>query len=176
MNGRTQILTALLATTTVLVLVGLGLELLLARPQLEEIRRLERRQEQLQQELSGQLARAAEIKNLAAALHLESLAELRDLGAIEEPVVFLGRLVDEAGLRRLALLSGSTRDAGPLQLNQFTVRVMGDFGRVLDLVRTLEQSPRPVLIDRFQVQTRESGGLECSFDVTVCDPIRARVG
>ncbi|MFO7653329.1 MAG: hypothetical protein R6X25_05835 [Candidatus Krumholzibacteriia bacterium] len=171
MSGGGKAMGALLAAAGILVLVGLGIELGMARPQLQEIRRLERQRDTLLQEQAAQRARVTEIEDMADALQVESLPDLRALGANDDPVVFIGRMVGASGLQRLAILVGESVTAGPLRSSPFTVRVMGDFGRMLAFVRMLEQAERPVTIDAFQLQMLESGRLEGRFDVTVHDPI-----
>ena len=176
MIGRGQMRAALLllGIATLLMIVGLAVELGMTRPRLEEIRRLEARQRTLAQQAAGEAARRQEIRDMAATLHVEDLSELRGLADLD-PVVFVGRTIQQAQLVRRELSAHEIQEDASLKRSRFYVRVEGSYARMLNFVRILEQSARPVTIEALDIKVPLGGSsLEARFEITVHDPIQAQ--
>ncbi len=162
----------LLAGATLLLAGGLAVELGLTRPQLDELRNLERRQDEFLARNAGIAAQMRETTILTEALRVDSLPQLRRLGEGSDPLVFLGRLVRQAHLQSQTVTSQGATVQDGLRRSRFTLRVLGDYDELLGFVRTLEQSARPITVDAFQINTTTgTSQLEGSFEISIYDPI-----
>jgi len=111
---------------------------------------------------------------MAATLHVEDLSELRGLADLD-PVVFVGRTIQQAQLVRRELSAHEIQEDASLKRSRFYVRVEGSYARMLNFVRILEQSARPVTIEALDIKVPLGGSsLEARFEITVHDPIQAQ--
>jgi Tfp pilus assembly protein PilO len=168
----TRTLMGLLLGATFLLAGGLGVELGVTRPRLDELRRLEQRRQETMAQDAGLAAQMREMDLLVQALHVDSLAELRDLGQDSDPLVYLGRLLGESQLRSQSLTSQGSIVDGGLRHTRFTLRILGEYSDLLKFVQTLERSARPVTIDALQINAATgTTELEASFEISIHDPV-----
>lgn len=162
---------ALLFAAVLLGVVGFAVEKTMTGPRLAEITRLGEKNQALAQEAARGAALAAEAEALAAALGVEDLAHLAGLDGGEEPIACVGRLVEAAGLRRLALLSGETEADKRTRMSRFTLRVAGTTEQLATFLRACESSVRLLRIDQLDIDALDRGGIEAALGLTVIDVV-----
>lgn len=160
--------TTVLAVAVALIVGGLAVSFLLTGPLLDDIGRLRRQRATVVGAVQQDMARAAEQRALAKVLDVDPGSPV-DAPTVD-PLVFLGRLLDESGLTRLELTTTATAESGRLQRTGFVVRAAGDYADILAFVRALESSRRTVTVDALQIDTVVgTGRQECRLLVSVHD-------
>jgi hypothetical protein len=113
-----------------------------------------------------------EAQRLAASLGVNDLAEAMSGSSLSDPVTFLGGLIADSRLTRLELATHNAVNVGNLRRTRFSLRVLGTYSRILQLVQSMERSSRLVTVDAFSLQpAAESAALEGRLDVSIYDPI-----
>ncbi len=158
----------LFAGTGLLLLLGLVVDLALNQPAVKEIRRLEAYQGQLM----GQMAQLGDQhhsnRDLAKALKISTLADLSSEGMNEDPVAYIGRLLERSGLERLELTARGVAETDVLRLHRFTLRTLGGYSAVQGFVRDLELGERLATVDAFSIEgTDRRERLEGRFNLTL---------
>jgi Tfp pilus assembly protein PilO len=162
----------LIGATLALVGAGVTIDFIWANPLLEKTRAMERQRVEALERINSTIEAQAERQALAGALQVADLAELKQLSDRSDPIVFLGRLLDRSGLTRLEMTSTGTNESARLRQTGFTVRATGEYGQIVDFIRTLEQSARLVTVDVLQIQKSVGAGiLECRLSLSVFDPL-----
>ena len=157
-----------LPVTAILLVGGLLVDLGLNQPATAEVKRLETYQAQLQ----GRLIQIGEQhhsdRDLAKALQLGELSDLSAEARQEDPIAYIGGLLNAAGLMRLELTTLGAVDEGGLRTHRFAVRVLGDFNEMLAFVRGLELGSHLAAIDAFSIETTDTRQqLEGRFNLSV---------
>lgn len=162
----------LIAISVLVLLAGLAVDLAQVRPLLGRVRQLETSRQTALEGLQQRQEREAERQLLASALLVTDLDELRQLRELQDPIVFLGKIIDGAGLARQELSSTGTTDSVRLRRSDFTLRATGQYAQVVELLRLLEQNPRLVTVDALQVgKGVAQSELECRLNLSVFDPL-----
>jgi hypothetical protein len=165
--------TTVLALAIALIVGGLAVNLLLTGPLLDDIRRLRGERAATMKNVQQDLARGAEHRALGEELGLDPASAVE--APTTDPLVFLGRMLDESGLTRLELTTTATAESGRLQRTGFVVRAAGDYADILAFVRALESSRRVVTVDALQIETIVgTERQECRLLLSVHD-VRAKV-
>ena len=104
-----------------------------------------------------------------------SVTNLRNLSATEPspgPVVFLGIMLDQAGLKRLELAVTESKESEHLRRTKFSLMAQGDYPKIVAFIQALEQSTRLVVVSLIRIsEPNASGQLEVQLKVTVFDPL-----
>jgi hypothetical protein len=159
----------------VLLLLGILFDAGFVQPRIREIHRLRGELTNLRTQAGQQGAMDDEVARLAKRLGVDDLNAAFSLYAAADPVTFLGRMIDEAHLTRLELSTQATTNVGQLRRTKFSFRVIGSYGRLMDLVNRLERSPRLATVDALSIMPAvESPGLEGRFDISIYDPLVGR--
>lgn len=169
---RRHIPRPVLAIATITVVCGLALDLFYVRPQTKALKRLELKRSELIGEVTAVLA--SERKNRGLIEFLEEHALRLSTDRIDDPTSFLGALIEESQLVRLELKAVDKVESANLVQSRFYLRVRGDFGSTLDLVRKLEQGARLTVIEEIKVGlTSDRGQLETRINLSIFDPLRS---
>lgn len=161
-----------LILAAILLAAGLIVNVGFVRPGGGQIVRLMAARDEARIRLGQQQALDAEAQRLAASLGVSDLAEAMSGSALSDPVTFLGGLIADARLTRLELATHASADVGKIHRTRFSLRVLGSYERVLQLVQAMEESPRLVTVDAFSLQPAvESALLEARLDVSIYDPV-----
>lgn len=162
----------LIIVTLALVCAGMAIDFIWARPMLEKTRAMERQRTEALDRINSTIAAEAERRQLAEALMVAELSDLNWLSSQTDPIVFLGRMLDDSGLIRLEMTSTGSSESARLRQTGFTVRATGQYSQMVDFFRALEKSPRLVTVDVFQIQKAVgNGNLECRLTLSVFDPV-----
>ena len=169
-SARTHVILA-----AVLLAAGLLVDIGFIRPGRGELARLKAAREDTRLRLGQQRALDEEAGSLAASLGVSDLAEAMSGATLSDPVTFLGGLIADARLTRLELATHASADAGSLHRTRFSLRVLGAYPRILQLVQSMERSSRLVTVDAFSLQpAADSADLEGRLDVSIYDPAAER--
>lgn len=155
-----------------LLLAGVGIDMVLVRPRLDEIRGLEARRASLLARIDELAATSKESHTLARALGRDELAGLPDLGRDKEAVAYIGQVLGGTKLNRLELTTTATGETGGFRRTQISLRVLGRYNHILDFVKALEEGQRLISVDGLVVEeVLGTKNLEGRLSLSVYDPL-----
>ncbi|MBP6874823.1 MAG: hypothetical protein KBD56_01990 [Candidatus Eisenbacteria bacterium] len=164
-------MTAFVGAGTALLLIGLIFDLALTRPRIHELRRLEAERGENLKRQTEHMAVERQERELIGLAREQGLEETLFRPAAQDPLTYVGGLIERSGIRRLALNDGGSQAIEQVVRTKLTLRVAGAFGPTLSFVRALEQSPRLIVIQDFDIEPSIEGpGLESRLTIFVHDP------
>lgn len=161
---------AALALVAVLLLASLVMDFAVISPRIDRKHQLEAERSRLRAELGRTLGAKFRDVDAARALDAPDL-ETAIAAPAEDPVGYLGRLVDDSGLQRLALTRVNKRESANLVSTEFNVRASGRFDQLVEFVRAAEAGRRLAVIEDLVVMPARSGDeVEGRLRLTLHDP------
>jgi len=161
---------AALALVASLLLTSLIMDFAVITPRIDRKHRLEAERSRLRTELGKTLSVKFRDADAARALNAPDLATVI-APPVEDPVGYLGRLVDDSGLLRLALTRVNKHESANLVSTEFNVRASGRFDQLVEFVRAAESGRRLAVIEDLVVMPARSGDeVEGRFRLTLHDP------
>jgi Tfp pilus assembly protein PilO len=155
-----------------LFVAGLAIDLGFARPRFRRVEMLREQHAWTLDQMLYQHQSQLESRTMAQILEVEDLAELTVKRSDSDPLVFLGDLLSESGVTRLELTTVATDDTQLLRRTQFSIRITGRYQKILELVRTIEQSPRLATIDAFALESvTGQKTLDGRLNISIYDPL-----
>jgi len=156
-----------------LLLLGLALDLGVNQPRQREIGRLRAQRASMLVNLAGIQQHDLDLAAAAQRLGIRDPERGFVFDSSVDPVAFLNDVVARAGLTTVELSTEASVAQGRARRTVFTLVVRGGFGRIFDLIRTLEQGPRLTTIDGFTVmQPYEGTSLEGRLKLSIYDPLQ----
>jgi hypothetical protein len=161
---------AVLGFAVSLLVAGLLVDIAFTQPRLREVRRLRLQRDELLHQLGNVENREHEVKAIAELLSVDTLAELRP-APDDDPLTFVGRLLEGSRLTRLELSTTGTSETESFRRTRFALRVLGSYGRILEFVRNLERGPRLATVDAFVIEAATGPeALEGRLNISIHDP------
>ncbi len=158
-----------IATAAILLVVGLAVDGMITKPQLQEIMILEEEKARLYAEIEHQRMVESDSRAVADLLDVESLIDL-ETTSHGDPIAYISNLLDESKLVRLGLTTSDHKDVGSLRKNSFTLRAKGGYRDMQDFVQRIENGSRLASIDAFKIRPTIDGlGLEGRFNLSIYD-------
>jgi hypothetical protein len=153
-----------------LLVCGLVIDAALARPRLQELRRLSARRTEALAQLTQSIEREREARQAAQLLGVEELADLTARYPRGDVLGYIAQALDRARVERLELAGRASAADGRLQRTELVVRVRGSYARILQLVNDLERGPRLVKIGTLIIEPDpESAALQAQLGLSVYD-------
>ncbi len=146
-------------------------DLAAVRPHVQTLRALERQRSETHRDLTQQVQRRQDCRELAELLGVDDLSELTSAPR-RDAVTYLSDLLADAGVQVLDLAVTGGKRFSRIERTDLLVRASGDFSGLLAFVRRLEGGRRLARIEDFEIEpSLESGSLEGRFSLALFDPI-----
>jgi Tfp pilus assembly protein PilO len=170
-GGANRRMTAFVGVGVALLVLGLAFDLALTQPRIQQLRRLDGQRQELMRQLSERAAVAKNGKDLLEFATAENLGAGLLSTPREDPLTYVGGLIERAGLRQLELSGGGGQTAGGTVRSALALRVEGSYRRVVALVQALEQGARLATITDVDIEPSSDGTtLEARISLLIHDP------
>jgi len=153
-----------------LLVAGVIVDMSVTSPRVADLRELMETRHALRSQLGEAMGSKFRENDAARALGVDNI-QIAITPSPEDPVSYLGHVIEQSGLTRLNLVSVEQDEGERLKRSEFSVRTAGSYDEIIDFVQRLETGQRLVTIDRFNFASHLVGDeIEGKFTLSIYDP------